>query len=63
MTMLCLKATLPALLALLAACAGVSAARDALRAEAEQAAEGRGFAVSQTHDFERALTVAASHKQ
>ena len=64
MRILYVKATLPALLAVLAACTGVSAAPDPMRTEAElQAAEGRGLAAWQTHEFERAMMVAAHHKQ
>lgn len=63
MRMRYIKTTLPALLAVFAACTDVSPASDPLRAEAElQAAEARGFDAPRTHDFERALMVAADHK-
>jgi hypothetical protein len=59
-----IKATLPVLLAALAACTGVSPSPDSMRTEAElRADEARGSAASHTHDFERALMVAACHKR
>ena len=62
MNMFCLKATIAVLLAVLPAC--TSQAPDAVWAEAElQANAGHGLAPSRTHDFERALVLAADHER
>jgi hypothetical protein len=56
----CVMATVPVLLAALAACGGVpTPAPDPVQQEAViRAVAGRGLAAAQTHDFERALTTA-----
>lgn len=64
MTRLCVKATLAAVLAVLAACTDLSQAPDPIRAEAElQAAAGYSVATSHTHDFERAMVLASDRER
>lgn len=63
MTMIHVKATLCVLLVLLPACTDLSQATDPLWAEAElQDAARPSIAASRTHDFERALVLAADLK-
>ena len=64
MNMIYVKAAFTVLLAVLPACTDLSQAPDPVWAGAElQANAGHGLASSRTHDFERALALAADHER